>query len=518
MTIVLREIDAVAFEEILHFAYTGDVCLTNSNVYSLLTASDFLKLRSSYIENQCIKYITNRSMKAEPMANAIECIMFAHASNKMDFIPALAAHIYKHLNHFLKDPKFMEITYECLDTILKCSEQLSLENGNVILKTINNWVNHSRKARSGYPEKLMNYIDHTKIPPSYLISLMKKYENFLDQVLGSEHSENPTDFNPYADTDDSNIQKSSSLLSSSFHTFFWRQYISVFSKSENSSGWAFSHETPFEATTIRSTVLDGLLYSLSVFNDTGNVQVGFSSNDSVQKIHHKHLKQPPTLRTNKFQICGLGNDIYLHSLSVGRNYHVLAYNRGLDNWSSVPAMKKNLCESFMSTDSVKSLYVLGHESEGFANGNIARVRIPQDMQMYDPRMKMWQKLNSLVLSTYGPYRYKKYPFSYDQYSYIDCCVHQEKIYLANVVNRCIETFVCDLKAGKWSHNAMKLCPYGDGPIRIVSHEKLLWFFSKKGEIVLYDTDKMTSVHDMSLCSTVSKHDENLLQIMDAVVF
>ena len=68
--IVLFEINVVAFKEILHLLYTGDIRVNDSNVIALLRSSDFLQLRTVYVEDQCFKYLQNNSETSKPMSQA----------------------------------------------------------------------------------------------------------------------------------------------------------------------------------------------------------------------------------------------------------------------------------------------------------------------------------------------------------------------------------------------------------------------------------------------------------------
>ena len=54
-SVVLQEMNAVTFQEVLRFIYTGDALIKSDNIFSLIVASDFLCLDG--LEELCIQYL-----------------------------------------------------------------------------------------------------------------------------------------------------------------------------------------------------------------------------------------------------------------------------------------------------------------------------------------------------------------------------------------------------------------------------------------------------------------------------
>jgi len=101
--IVLRDVDAMAFEKILQLIYTGYSVIRSSDIFPLLQASDFLRLRANCsIQAECIEHIRDmvENDGDELIQNASECLTWAYAANQTSLINLLSGHILKHLDHF----------------------------------------------------------------------------------------------------------------------------------------------------------------------------------------------------------------------------------------------------------------------------------------------------------------------------------------------------------------------------------------------------------------------------------
>lgn len=177
--LVLRDLDTASFENVLNFMYTGDVDVTDNNVFELLCTCDFLILRMSHIEERCVQHFQN---SAGAIARAMEIFAFACMRKKTDLIDALREHIFRFLNHFSEDSAFMEISYNELSILLKC-ENIPSRNGNRLLNTVIRWIHHAREERGIYREELMKMIDFARVSPQYVLFMLNEYENIIDRVL-----------------------------------------------------------------------------------------------------------------------------------------------------------------------------------------------------------------------------------------------------------------------------------------------------------------------------------------------
>lgn len=185
--IVLHEIDGIAFREILLSMYTGNIRVSDSNVHALLCTSEFLLLRTSHVENQCFKYLQNYdSEKSDPISDAMEIFSLSCATKKERFVELLGVHILRNLQHFLKDARFVELSFEGLSTLLKLwrknPHSSNDDRGNALLKMVIIWVNHSREERSDCRKQLMLNIDCQNVSSTFAVSLIEMYEEFIDNA------------------------------------------------------------------------------------------------------------------------------------------------------------------------------------------------------------------------------------------------------------------------------------------------------------------------------------------------
>lgn len=189
--IVLHDIDAIAFEKILHFLYSGSIEVTDYSVYTLLKACDFLHLRISSIQEQCVQYLQDHVYRDEPMSHALEISAFACLTERDVIIEIISQHIAKHLDHFLRNIEFVHISYDSLKAILKhgkCSEHS--------LRAVIQWVNHDRKERKKYRSKLLfRKIDYKLVPKKFMVFMLNQYEGFVDRDReGVNHTDNIAKF------------------------------------------------------------------------------------------------------------------------------------------------------------------------------------------------------------------------------------------------------------------------------------------------------------------------------------
>lgn len=181
--IILHDIDEKTFEEILHFLYTGEVRVSDSNVYDLLFLSDYLGLRVPYVEQQCVIYIQSLCQKTRTvslMPNALDLYSYACLTKKKLVVDIVTAYLCQHWLHYSTNEKFMEISFESLDALMIYRKNYILPLSGVeddALKLISKWIRHSHGERNKYRSDLLKIINFSIVSSKLVLSLLNRLES-----------------------------------------------------------------------------------------------------------------------------------------------------------------------------------------------------------------------------------------------------------------------------------------------------------------------------------------------------
>ena len=186
--IMMHEIDASAFEEILKYAYIGSLPkLIDANVYSLLVTSEFLGVEE--VESDCLGYIERNVLS---LGNIIEIFNFACAMNKIHLRSRLRTYIKENLQVFCENDELglLKISFDELKIQLeqlyfiplrRCDLRLTDED--FLLNGLMRWVYHSRNDRAKHFEELSACIDFEKISTACLVFLSKEFDFKCDDKI-----------------------------------------------------------------------------------------------------------------------------------------------------------------------------------------------------------------------------------------------------------------------------------------------------------------------------------------------
>jgi hypothetical protein len=141
--IQLHEVDSETFENVLRYAYKGEVLINDDNVYNLLRVGEMLRL--SFIENQCLRYLLEENI---PINYALEIFSFAHVTRNNSLLSTVSRLILDQINHFSRRSEFLRISFEELSTLLTFWLPSSERRESALLSAIFRWVSHSTQTSS----------------------------------------------------------------------------------------------------------------------------------------------------------------------------------------------------------------------------------------------------------------------------------------------------------------------------------------------------------------------------------
>ena len=153
--VTLQGVSSTGFQLIVDFIYTGKIEISASSICLLLHACDYLEVKNDLIEKECVRVLNQLVEKTEPLKDALMMLKLSDSLKNEALINLLIPHVLKYLDHFLRDPEFNEMSFDCMHALVQCKNDTPKENEIFILHAINHWIDHSRVTRKEYREALM---------------------------------------------------------------------------------------------------------------------------------------------------------------------------------------------------------------------------------------------------------------------------------------------------------------------------------------------------------------------------
>ena len=137
-----------------------DICrgtshLSDSEVaFQLLIASDYLQLRTDYVEDRCFQYLEENDIRVQSETLSRYFRSLASRTGNDSLIYFDRTHIRLHITYFAAHEDVLEMNFEVLKEILlkfRGIKYPSYESGNDRLRMVLSWVNRrSRRERFQY--------------------------------------------------------------------------------------------------------------------------------------------------------------------------------------------------------------------------------------------------------------------------------------------------------------------------------------------------------------------------------
>lgn len=475
----LHDIDCTTFEEVLRFAYQGDVVINDDNVYSLLCASDMLRL--SFIENRCILYLRERNIPAD---HALEIFLFACATQKHSILSVVSRFIMQNLNRFYSHSEFLNIPLEELNMLLTFCHPPSSKYERVLLDAIIRWVSyspHARDDKKGCFTQLTKSID---------------FRHFSTEAIAKHFDKEVVDCDQDTDIDTLHIWSPpgsgklflhvfANVKFGTFHQDDRRQDMMSLEKSrlcrftlkkctDVEMEWSPPRVHKPEIDLMRTVAVDDRLYCLQRVKGKLSFSVRSTidfTGDTVSLRRH-----PFDSGYEKYHgISHVDSKIYV----CRSNYFwsVFAYDCELDKWSVLIGVEEDV-QAPCLTCCDNQVYLMGGFSDHKSRLARSSRRNRYIVRAYDERAGIWNEL----------------PDSKHHHSGKDhCCVHKGKIYVT-----CDTHFWCeppvievyDPVAGKWDKIEFKTDNHTDDSHlsyqveRLVSYDNQLWIFGSTSNRVI----------------------------------
>lgn len=158
--IELRDIEPLAMELLIEFAYTGEIEVTTDNVQDLLPAAGILQLRDLKIA--CCEFLSDHM----DVTNCIGIKQFADMHSCPDLVKKANRFIIRKFADVVKTDEFLEVPHHVLCELLQ-NDHLHVENEMQVFNAFLRWADHDLDRRAPFAYDLLDCIRIPLLPKEH---------------------------------------------------------------------------------------------------------------------------------------------------------------------------------------------------------------------------------------------------------------------------------------------------------------------------------------------------------------
>ncbi|KAL3984938.1 Kelch motif family protein [Acanthocheilonema viteae] len=173
--IAIQDIPAVAFQQLLDFAYTSRVHINGDNVQQLLYAASILQMDT--VCGACQRFLTQYLTTA----NCLSIRQFAEQHNCISLMSSVDDFAMEHFPELRVLPDFMRIPFGHLIDLLRSSD-LKVNNEQEVFETVIFWVEENIEERRSCLPDLLALVRLPQLPTAYFLNKVKKHPLIMECV------------------------------------------------------------------------------------------------------------------------------------------------------------------------------------------------------------------------------------------------------------------------------------------------------------------------------------------------
>lgn len=177
--VALHDMSAESVSTLLHYMYTAELYLTNSNVQSVAVAAFFMQMEEVFC--MCQKYM----MDHMDASNCVGIYYFAKHIGAEELSDHARKYLYQHFAEVSLHEEILEIEAQQLLSLIR-SDDLNVSREESILDLVLRWVNHSRQMRADHLLELLKQVRLVLVSPSFLVQARKRNVVLLSNSQCSE--------------------------------------------------------------------------------------------------------------------------------------------------------------------------------------------------------------------------------------------------------------------------------------------------------------------------------------------
>ncbi|XP_025190839.1 ring canal kelch homolog [Melanaphis sacchari] len=180
----IKKLDSTVLKILLDYIYTGNIEVSDKNVYVLLPAANLLQL--DYVSSvcaDCLKTYLDAS-------NCLSIKEFAKLHNSTELLSSSEAFINKHFLQVVKSDEFISLTHEKVIELISCND-IAVPCEEKIFECVINWVKHDLDLRENFLPQLMEHVRLPLVAPNILKRIIEepllknspKYNDIVSEAL-----------------------------------------------------------------------------------------------------------------------------------------------------------------------------------------------------------------------------------------------------------------------------------------------------------------------------------------------
>ncbi|XP_046992930.1 kelch-like protein 28 isoform X1 [Schistocerca americana] len=162
--IVLHDIELPTFQEIIHFMYTGQIKISEENIYSVISMADFLQIPA--LSHPCCQYLQTSLC----VDNCLSVYQTAIDSGYNDLAHEALRCILRNFSSVCEQPEFLDVTIELLSDILY-SDYINIDDESRLLEIFIRWIKVDLEKRAQHIPLIPKMICLDAVPMEKLISV-----------------------------------------------------------------------------------------------------------------------------------------------------------------------------------------------------------------------------------------------------------------------------------------------------------------------------------------------------------
>ncbi|PSN37426.1 hypothetical protein C0J52_19033 [Blattella germanica] len=180
-SIVLHEMEYSAVREIVCFFYTGQIEITEDNVYWLMEIADLLQVSS--VKASCSHYL----ISTLNTSNCLSAYARASLQNYNDLAHKAFRFVLQNFRHVMQEEEFLHVSPEIILKVLS-SRLLNVLDEGELLEGVLEWWKHNKTERTQYLKNMTSKINLEKIPMEKLLTF-KRDPLLADTELSAQISD-----------------------------------------------------------------------------------------------------------------------------------------------------------------------------------------------------------------------------------------------------------------------------------------------------------------------------------------
>lgn len=173
--IEIKEIDSIALEHLINYAYSGSIKIDITNCQSIMIGASFLQLHR--VRDACAKFLTDRFHPH----NVLGIRNFGDSLSHANLVTSADKYINKKFADISNEEEFMQLTFPDLVSIIQ-RDELNCATEEVIFEAVMRWVKYNEVERAKLLPEVLSKVRLPLLSPQFLADCVA-----TEELIKSSH-------------------------------------------------------------------------------------------------------------------------------------------------------------------------------------------------------------------------------------------------------------------------------------------------------------------------------------------